>query len=201
MEFIRELAPVSPISIFVSLFSFTVSWKMVKRRSIRSRARRQWNPAAMQATITHYNDQLKADNPISIRDVAEKFCVPKSTLGDRVSGRVSSSPEIKPGPNPVLPNDEESKIVDYIKVCAQIGFGRTKQQVLSLVGDIVAKSQTPTKFKDGKPGQDWWSGFLKRWPQVKLCSPQLLPRERAIALNPNVVKNYFALLHDNLIAG
>ena len=103
--------------------------------------------------------------------------------------------DIKPGPSPTLSKDDESKVVEYIKVCTQIGFGRTKQQILSLVGGIVAKSQTPTKFKDRKPGNDWWLGFLARWPQVKLCNPQSLPLESAIALNPSVVKNYFDLLH------
>ena len=72
---------------------------------------------------------------------------------------MSSSPEIKPRPNPVLSNDEESRIVDYINVCAQIGFRRTKQQVLSLVGDIVAKARRQPNSRIGNLGKTGGLGF------------------------------------------
>ena len=112
----------------------------------------------MQDAIKYNQEQLNTENPASIRDVAEYFGVPK--LGESGRVRVSSSPAIKPGPNPVLSNSEESKIVDYIKVCFQIEFGRTNQQTLTIIGDIVTKSQAHNKFKDRKPGNDWWSGYF-----------------------------------------
>ncbi|XP_033761495.1 jerky protein homolog-like [Pecten maximus] len=134
----------------------------------------------------------------NVRKVAEEYGVPKSTLSDRITGRVSSDPTIRPGPRPTISIQGEQSLVEYIKVCAQIGFGRTKQQVLSIVGDIVREGDIKNKFVDGRPGNDWWLSFIKRWPEVRLCSPQSLPRDRAIALNPNVVKNYFAMLGDIL---
>ncbi|XP_033753758.1 uncharacterized protein LOC117337081 [Pecten maximus] len=135
---------------------------------------------------------------MSVRKVAGEYGVPKSTLSDRITGRVSSNPTIRPGPRPTISIQGEQSLVEYIKVCAQIGFGRTKQQVLSIVGDIMREGDIKNKFVDGRPGNDWWLIFIKRWPEVRLCSPQSLPRDRAIALNPNVVKNYFAMLGDIL---
>ena len=70
--------------------------------------------------------------------------------------------------------------------------------MLNIVSDIVKQGNIANKFKDNKPGDDWWMGFVSKWPEVRLVTPQALPRERAVSLNPTIVQNYFALLHEIL---
>ena len=45
------------------------------------------------------------------------------------------------------------------------------------------------------PGDHWWSLFKKRHPELALRTADSLERSRAEALNLDVVKEYFDLLH------
>ena len=72
---------------------------------------------------------------MSIRQAAETYGVSKSTLGDRVSGKVKE--DCKPGPPPYLTCLEEEELASFLIRCAEIGFPRTRTQVLGLVQQIV----------------------------------------------------------------
>ena len=54
------------------------------------------------------------DKELTIRGAAKKFCVPYSTLKDRVHGRVRHG--TKPGVKTALSPEEEDELVRYIKV-------------------------------------------------------------------------------------
>ena len=85
---------------------------------------------------THYKDwtsegmsaAMKAviENGKSIREAAQLYHVPKSTLGDRISGRVL--PGMRSGPPCYLSNEEEEELVNFLCRVAQIGQGRTRER-------------------------------------------------------------------------
>ena len=60
----------------------------------------------------------------SIRGTDESYGIPKSTLHDRVSGKVVFG--AKSGP-PAYLNEEEEEIVSFLKACATIGYARSKK--------------------------------------------------------------------------
>ncbi|KAL3867128.1 hypothetical protein ACJMK2_044355 [Sinanodonta woodiana] len=61
------------------------------------------------------------------------------------------------------------------KGTAQIGFGRSKQQILNLVSDdTVMKGSIIPKFKNSRFSNDWRRGFTKRWPHVQLYSSPII---------------------------
>ncbi len=57
---------------------------------------------------------------VSIRRAAITYGLPKSTLYDHVSGKVSRL--AKPGPKPYLSEEEEEGLVNFLVKCAQIGY-------------------------------------------------------------------------------
>lgn len=52
---------------------------------------------------------------------ARLFEVPRSTLQDKIKGRVPEE-ATRPGPKPVLTQAEEKTVVEYVKLTAEIGM-------------------------------------------------------------------------------
>ena len=47
----------------------------------------------------------------------------------------------------------------------------------------------PHSFKE-KPGYDWWTGFLKRWPKLAERKPQHLSQKRAEGANYETIHGF-----------
>ena len=67
----------------------------------------------------------------SIRKTADEFDVPKSTLYDRISGRIAFG--AKSGPPAYLSVKEEAELVKLLVGLARIGFARTCKHELNIV--------------------------------------------------------------------
>jgi len=63
------------------------------------------------------------------------FGVPKSTLGDRISGRVL--PGASCGPKGYLTPEEEEELVNFLLHCAAMGYPKSRHEVLALVKRIL----------------------------------------------------------------
>ena len=61
---------------------------------------------------------------LSVQRAAELYNVPKSTLSDRVSGRVEFGSHS--GPARYLTDEEEEELVNFICGCASMGYAKTK---------------------------------------------------------------------------
>jgi hypothetical protein len=128
---------------------------------------------------------------MTIRQAAETFNVPKSTLGDRCSGKVNEY--CKPGPPPYLNCHEEEELASFLIKCAEIGFPRNRAQVLGLVQQIVESKGLHKSVSNG-----WWERFIHRQPHVTLRVPMSLARSRAIASDPNIIDRYYTMLEETL---
>ena len=73
---------------------------------------------------------------LSVRRAAELYGVPKSTLSDRVTGRVEFGSHS--GPARYLSDAEEEELVSFLCGAARLGYARTKRDVLAVVKDVVA---------------------------------------------------------------
>ena len=96
-----------------------------------------------------------------------------------------------------MTDGEEKELSNFLVGCSRIGYARSRKQVISLVGGIVAK-------KTGrKPGEvtittGWWNSFKKHHPQLTLRTASCLAYSRAVANDPEVIENYFDLLEETL---
>ena len=127
---------------------------------------------------------------MGINRAAEQFEVPKTTLKDRVSGKIKHGS--KPGRTPYLSNDEEKELVSYLNTCSKIGYPKTR--------DNVVRSQ------DSRKKERWhcWKilmgrgGGFERWPELALRKGGALAQPRARAANADIFARYFSLLEETL---
>ena len=128
----------------------------------------------------------------TIREAAAAYHVPRSTVGDRVSGRIQMG--AKSGPATYLTAYEEKELVDFLIGCARIGFARTRKQVMTLVCTVMIKKGN----NDAPITNGWWDSFMKRHPQLTLRTPEKLAYVRGIMGNKEVIGAYFDLLEETL---
>ena len=60
---------------------------------------------------------------ISIKRASEQYDVPRTTLRDRLVGRVQHG--VKPGPKPYLNEVEEKDLAEFLEVTSSIGYDGT----------------------------------------------------------------------------
>ena len=154
---------------------------------------KRWNNETMEIAIAAV---LKEE--CTIRQAAEIYQVPKSTLHDRISGKVihgSSS-----GPERYLTDYEENSLVKFLCKCSSIGFARSKKQVMTLVNEIVQKKGKANVVTNG-----WWESFRKRHPELVLCTAEPLSYTQAVCASDDILDAYFdmleATLNDNELIG
>ena len=72
---------------------------------------------------------------LSIRRAALQYNVPKSTLSDKVSGRVSFNSHSCP--THYLTDDEE-ELVSFLAGSARMGYAKTKKEDVAIVEEVIA---------------------------------------------------------------
>ena len=84
-----------------------------------NRQRCKYDPAKMAAAISLVRGGMPQSR------AAKLFGVPRSTLQDKVKGRVPEEPT-RPGPAPVLTQAEEKTLVNYTNLMVEIGMYRVE---------------------------------------------------------------------------
>ena len=130
------------------------------------------------------------DNGSSVRHAAELCGVPKSTLYDRMSGKVKQG--AKPGPDPYLTVEEEEELASFLCKCAKIGYPHTQKQVLGLVQVMLNNKGIQASVTNG-----WWERFSKR-QNLKLRTAVPLSYARAMATDEDTLNRYYDMLEDAL---
>ena len=101
--------------------------------------RKQWSNEAMEAAI---NSVVDENTPV-LR-AARKYGIPKSTLHDRISGKVQHGK--KPGPSQLLSAAEEEEFSSFLIEVSQAGYEKTRKEVKSVAGMVAVD-----KGKRSKP--------------------------------------------------
>ena len=128
---------------------------------------------------------------VSVRHAAEEYNVPKSTLHDRISGKVVFGSQS--GPPKYLSNKEEEELVNFILGCSSIGFPRSRKEIIAIVQNVMLEKGHNITVTNG-----WWDSFRKRYPFLTLRSPEPLSHARAICSSSDVINKYFDLLEETL---
>ena len=130
------------------------------------------------------------------REASIKYSVPKSTLWDRVSGKVAFG--AVSGPGRYLNDTEEEQLVKFLIGAAKIGFPRSKKQVLSIVQATLAKKRN-CSVGEVRVTPGWWTSFKKRNPLLTLRSGSKLSYRRALASSPETINSYFDILEETIL--
>jgi hypothetical protein len=84
---------------------------------------------------------------MSMREACKEFNVPRTTLGDRIHQRHG----VINGRQPELTPDEETMLVDRMKLLGVWGFPFTAQDLCHFVKIYLDKKGAVTRFKDNLP--------------------------------------------------
>ena len=98
---------------------------------------------------------------MSVRKAAEEYGMPRSTLHDRVTGKVAL--KAKCGPKMYLSDEEEVRMVEYLIGCASVGYAKSCEDVLAIAQQIVSTCDPKVEITRG-----WWDSFRARHPEITL---------------------------------
>ena len=90
--------------------------------------RKLWTTQQMEAAVVSASE-------MSANKAADLHGVPRSTLKDHLNGRVIHG--TNPGPVPYLSRNEETELSTHLLQATSMGLGRTRRDVLSIVGSYV----------------------------------------------------------------
>lgn len=148
---------------------------------------REWNTDKMEKAI-----EAVHNGTLSIRRAAEVYNIPKSTLHDRISGKVVQG--ASSGPEPYLTVTEETELVQFLTKCASMGFARNKKQIFDIVDRVLE-----SKGKNVKVSNGWWQSFRNRHPNMVLRTSEPLSYIRAVSSSPDIINHYFDLLESTIV--
>ncbi|XP_072026714.1 LOW QUALITY PROTEIN: uncharacterized protein [Amphiura filiformis] len=134
---------------------------------------------------------------MTIRGASRQYGIPYSTLRDRTAGRIPANAH--PGISTVLTKYEEDNLTEYIIKCADMGVGKSMQQVKEMAAMIVHKDPHRSHVAElwatkMQAGNDWYYAFLKRHPQLSLRTPEKLSQVRAKMTNEAVLTRFYDTL-------
>ena len=157
-------------------------------QSNRPSKRKQWTDEQMQGAM----DDVTTGR-CSANGAAKKHGVPPSTLKDRLSGRIVHG--TKSGPKPYLSAAEEEELAGELISAANIGYGKTRAEVLTIVERHVELKED-VSLKAARVTHGWWQKFKERNPSVSLRSGDSTAAVRLDAVNEENMNNYFDMLKD-----
>lgn len=128
----------------------------------------------------------------SIYAAAKKFGVPESTIRDAIKKRYNQ----KVGRVQILTEEEESELAKWILDCSAMGDPKMKFEVLEAASEILSNSENDDrKFKNEKPTNSWFRGFMKRNPEISLRKPESITRASGLVSRKNI-ESFFDSVSD-----
>ena len=129
---------------------------------------------------------------MSIRRAEAEYGIPKSTIHDRVIGRVRVG--AVSGPQRYLSDREEAELVRFLLGCARVGYAHTRKQIVAIV-------QSYLQYKKGLAvnlSNGWWQKFRLRNKELTVRTAERLAYCRAVATDQAILNSYFDLLEQTL---
>ena len=147
--------------------------------------RKPWTEEQMLSAIEAVRKGMAANKAAMLHGI------PRSTLKDRLSGRVRHG--TKPGPHPYLQPSEEKELVEYLRTAARIGYGKTRREVKSIAENVAIEKGM---LKAARISNGWWRRFMERNPSLRLRRGDATAGVRLDAVNADNIRGYYALLKE-----
>jgi len=151
-----------------------------------------------------HTEKAKKKRETADRCYGRTYGVPRSTLvlhlkGWNVkSGSVRKPPKHKSAGSPRCLNEkDEETIAMCVKLMGKWGFGISRLELFDLVQEYVVSNAIHTRFKNGKPGEDWYLGLMKR-QGLSLKKPEKLETSRMKQTDPFIVDEFYDLLSEEI---
>ncbi len=154
------------------------------RRMVRHYKRKgmkmKWTEEDTEKAIAH------AKHHRNVKAAARLFKVSPSTLRYRISekgGQIGHPAALSPA--------QEREIVDTCMLFSEWGFGLGRREVDSVLQSYLKYTLQKNPFRDDVPGEGWWSGFIRRHPELSRRRPQQLQLVRAHSSSEEVITHWY----------
>ena len=152
--------------------------------------RKQWTELSMNMAV----DSVKKGGT-TITRAALEHGVPRTTLQDRISGRVLNG--CRPGRKPYLSKLEERDLSKFLVEVADIGYGKSRQEI-KLLATYAAKDKGILTDDSHELSDGWYYRFMSRQEHLSLRKGDQIANVRMDCLNREVMNSYFELLKKTL---
>ena len=122
--------------------------------------RKLWDNESMIMAIEAVKDII-----MGVNQAAKEHGVPATPLKDRLSGRVEHGK--RSGPMPYLTSQEEDELATFFKNASNVGYGKTKWDVLLIVQKTLQQRSLSLTITMGK---GWYFRFMQRHPTLSFCN-------------------------------
>lgn len=102
-----------------------------------------------------------AAGKMCVQKSADTYGVPRSTLHDRVSGKVALN--ARSGRKRLLTDEEEESLIEFLVGCASIGYAKSRSDVLAIAQQIARTRDPLVEVTKG-----WWDSFRIRHTEIML---------------------------------
>ena len=152
--------------------------------SLNVKKRKQWTNEVMQAAV----DAVREDHMPVLR-ASQLYKIPKTTLHDRISGKVLHGS--KPGPKPYFSPTEEREMANFLIDVAKAGHGKTRKEVQHIAG---MAAHDKGRIANSQVSHGWFKRFLQRQPQLSYCRGDPTANVRMDCLNRDAMTQYLICL-------
>lgn len=144
--------------------------------------------------------KLVLDDGRSIRQACQTFGMKFSTLRRyvEIARKSEDRNAMSYSPNyacrQVFTEEEETLLQEYLIKASKIQYGLTRMQVRKLAYEFALRNNKtfpPSWAKNNCAGEDWFSGYMKRFPNLSLRRPEATSLSRATSFNRKNVKDFF----------
>lgn len=150
-----------------------------------SRKYRDYGDERLKAAVDTYKKGGR-----TLHQVAEEYGIPYVTIYRKAKGLHKKTA----GGQPALPRNVENIIVKAILAAADWGYAMEMSEIQEMVAGYLEQfGMNFRKFKNNKPGKDWYEGFQKRHQILAQRRSQSIKLSRA-KVSPEDINKYF----DNL---
>lgn len=133
---------------------------------------------------------------LSVRKASVTYGIPKTTLLDRLSGRIDID-VVKPGTSPLFSQEQEALLARHLQTMSEVGYGYSRQETINLASDYAVSLGLRDR---AHPLTDrWLYKFLCRWPELNVKKPRSLEVARAKCATREAVDTYFDSLNNILV--
>lgn len=161
----------------------------IYKKVVGGRSYQNYKPEKLENAIRDVKTHRK-----TIRQSAEYYGVPKSTISDRIKN-VNVK---KVGGQTILSSEEEGRLVVAINLAAEWGFPLSPYDVRMIVKQYLdRRGVNIKKFRDNLPGHDWVKSFLSRHRNLTTRFCQNIKRCRA-QVSEGTLMEYFRELRTSL---
>ncbi|XP_026821556.1 uncharacterized protein LOC113559960 [Rhopalosiphum maidis] len=140
--------------------------------------------------------RLAINSGRKVRDVGQTFGIAESTLRSRLKNQNFGKPKL--GRKPTFSFVVEKKLTNHVRKLSKYFYGLTPTELRLLAYGYAVANEHKFCSLTKSAGYDWLELFLKRNPEISLCTPEGTSLNRVSSFNETNVRLFYKNLEETM---